>query len=198
MRLKRIVSYALVIFGTAYASYCGISYIQKISVIKNIEPKGDMLLNSASNIKPNLPKKHPKLGEHFADLIIPRLKVQIPIIEGTDDRGLARGVGHYINSALPGEPDNAVLSGHRDTVFRQLNLLTKDDELCVRSHGETFIYVIKKIWITDPDDRTVIVPHNKAVLTLTTCYPFSYIGPSPQRYIIQAELAKVTDSIVVV
>jgi len=43
-------------------------------------------------------------------------------------------------------------------------------------------------WITDPEDRSVIVDKDESMLTLTTCYPFDFIGNAPERYIIEAEL----------
>ena len=47
---------------------------------------------------------------------------------------------------------------------------------------------MNKHWITDAEDRTVIVEKDKPTLTLTTCYPFNYIGDAPDRYIIEASL----------
>ncbi|MBA4493649.1 class D sortase [Paenactinomyces guangxiensis] len=184
----------------AYAGYSGVNYYQKLQVVREVRP--DHQASAASNDKAVsktvqtddqpwviVPKgERPKTGEHFADLVIPRLNAKIPIIEGTHEDELARGIGHYAGSVLPGEPDNAVLSGHRDTVFRRMGELKKGDELRVTSEQGTFVYVITRMWITKPDDRTVIVPHDKPVLTLTTCYPFSYIGPAPERYIIHSEL----------
>lgn len=51
-----------------------------------------------------------------------------------------------------------------------------------------YIYQIQKHWIADANDRTVIVAKDKPTLTLTTCYPFNYIGDAPERYIIEATL----------
>ncbi len=194
MKWDRILAYGLVVCGIAYASFSAINYYQKLNVVKEVEsiPKssGKTVING-QNGDPWVifsGEERPIKGEHFADLVIPRLKAQIPIIEGTDEDELAQGVGHYAGSVLPGEPDNAVLSGHRDTIFRKIGQLQKDDELHVKTNRGTFIYVINKTWITDEEDRTVIVPRDEPILTLTTCYPFYYIGPAPQRYIIQATL----------
>lgn len=135
--------------------------------------------------------KRPKLNENFGSLIIPKLKAVMPVIEGTDPDQLEKGVGHYAKSVLPGEDDNSVLSGHRDTVFRKVGALKVGDELVVKTTAGSFTYKIKKTWIVDEDDRSVIVSHKgKRILTLTTCYPFNWIGSAPQRYIIQAELQK--------
>jgi sortase A len=141
-----------------------------------------------SNALDNLYSVRPEIGEKIGELSIPKLKISLPVYEGTEDDELKRGVGHYADSVLPGENDNSVLSGHRDTVFRNLKDLEKGDVLIVTTSAGEFIYKIKKFRIVDEDDRTVIVPKPSATLTLTTCYPFDFIGPAPKRYIITAYL----------
>ena len=89
---------------------------------------------------------------------------------------------------LPGEEDNCVLSGHRDTVFAKLGKLKIDDQLIVQTSAGTYTYEIKRIRIVDKDDKTVIVPADHAVLTLTTCYQFYFVGSAPDRYILTADL----------
>lgn len=130
----------------------------------------------------------PSKGEEFAKLSIPKLDITLPIYEGTTEEDLKKGVGHYSDSVLPGENDNSILSGHRDTVFRNLDKLEKGDQLVITTSEHTFRYQIQKIRIVDKDDKTVIVPKPRATLTLTTCYPFGYIGAAPKRYIIEAFL----------
>lgn len=147
----------------------------------------------------NVNKKHtstvtysqiPKEGELMGELYIPKLDKTLPIIHGTDEDELAKGVGHFAGSVLPGERDNSVLSGHRDTVFRRLGEVGVGDELVTTTTAGTFTFKIKKTRIVESDDRTVIVPKTKPTLTVTTCYPFNFIGDAPQRYILVAELVK--------
>jgi sortase A len=130
----------------------------------------------------------PKKGQNMGELYIPKLDATLPIFHGTDEDELEKGVGHYANSVLPGEKDNTVLSGHRDTVFRKLGEIGKRDILTVKTVAGEFTYKVKRVRIVDADDRTVIVPKPKATLTVTTCYPFNYIGDAPQRYILEAFL----------
>jgi sortase A len=130
----------------------------------------------------------PKAGENIGNLTIPVLKRVIPIIQGANEDELKKGVGHFDQSVLPGEANNSVLSGHRDTVFRELGKLKIGDELTTETSAGTFTYVIKATRIVHKDDKTVIVPTDHAVLTVTTCYPFRYIGDAPDRYIITADL----------
>jgi len=131
---------------------------------------------------------YPAEGDNIGSLSIPVLKQKLPIIQGTGTDELKKGVGHFIQSVLPGEEDNCVLSGHRDTVFSKLGKLKIDDQLIVQTSAGTFTYEIKHIRIVDKDDKTVIVPADHAILTLTTCYPFRFFGNAPDRYILTADL----------
>ncbi|WP_075619571.1 class D sortase [Paenisporosarcina indica] len=130
----------------------------------------------------------PKMGETMGSLYIPKLEAQLPIYHGTDEDELEKGVGHFKESVLPGEKDNSVLSGHRDTVFRNLGKVGEGDELQVTTSAGTFIYKVNNVRIVDKDDLTVIVPKPRAVLTVSTCYPFNFIGAAPKRYILEAFL----------
>ncbi|MBL5768266.1 class D sortase [Heyndrickxia sporothermodurans] len=133
-------------------------------------------------------KRAPVKGEIIGQLIIPKINADLQIYEGADEDELEKGVGHFSQSVLPGEKDNSVLSGHRDTVFRKLGQMKKNDILIVKTNAGQFKYKIKKTRIVDADDRTVIVPKPRATLTVTTCYPFNFIGDAPQRFIIEAVL----------
>jgi sortase A len=136
----------------------------------------------------NILKINPKKGEVFGKIIIPKLNKEFPILQGTDEQELAKGVGHYIGSVLPGESDNTVLAGHRDTFFRKLGELGKGDHIIIETTGGTFTYEIYKQRIVDQNDRTVIVPYSEPVLSLVTCYPFEYIGLAPERFILIGKL----------
>jgi len=131
---------------------------------------------------------YPVEGDNIGSLSIPVLKQKMPIIQGTGTKELKKGIGHFMQSVLPGEKDNCVLSGHRDTVFAKLGKLKVGDQLIVETSAGIFIYEVNNIRIVDTDDRTVIVPTDHAVLTLTTCYPFLFIGSAPSRYVLSADL----------
>ena len=132
--------------------------------------------------------RYPAEGDIVGSLSIPALKKTLPIIEGTGEDDLERGVGHLSQSVLPGEQDNCVLSGHRDTVFASLGKLKVGDRLITRTTAGTFTYQISRIRIVHKDDKTAIAPTDHAVLTVSTCYPFHYVGSAPDRYIISADL----------
>ncbi|WP_409305986.1 class D sortase [Peribacillus sp. SCS-155] len=145
-----------------------------------------------SQDKEELYPVRPKIGEKMGKLFIPKLNATLPIYHGTNEDELAKGVGHFAGSVLPGEKDNSVLSGHRDTVFRKLGQIGINDILIVQTKAGEFQYRVNKVRIVDENDRTVIVPKPRATLTVSTCYPFDYIGSAPQRYILVAHLVKKT------
>jgi sortase A len=167
--------------------------------------KGYFLFQSAQITSAETPKKikeniqeetknkelyssRPNVGDNIGKLYIPKLEMELPIYHGTNEDELEKGIGHFAGSVLLGEKDNSVLSGHRDTVFRRLGEVGKGDLLVVTTSAGEFTYKIKNVRIVDKEDRSVIVPKPKATLTVSTCYPFQYIGAAPERYILVSEL----------
>ncbi|KKK36709.1 peptidase [Mesobacillus campisalis] len=133
-----------------------------------------------------------ELGEKVATLVIPRIEQKYSVYWGTNEEVLKQGVGMFISKSttVPGIA-HTVLSGHRDTVFVRLGELEDGDELIIEYDSKIYTYTIRKIWITDENDRTVIVPKDQPTLTLTTCYPFTYFGNATERYIVQGMLKSV-------
>lgn len=129
----------------------------------------------------------PNFGEAAGMLVIDKIEANLPIVEGTNEDDLKKGVGHYKGTAYPLEEDQIMLSGHRDTVFRRMGELEIGDILTVRMPYGDFDYEIVNTKIVSADDRTIIVPHDEETLTVSTCYPFRYIGNAPDRYIIDAK-----------
>ncbi len=129
-------------------------------------------------------------GTEIAALLIPKIGQKYSIYWGTDPSTLTQGVGMFVSNltTVPGGYGHTVLSGHRDTVFTRLDELEKGDLLHVQYDGKLFSYEVTDTWITHEDDRTVIVEKEESMLTLTTCYPFDFIGFAPDRYIVQAKL----------
>ena len=126
-------------------------------------------------------------GQVFGVLTIPALDDRsIGIMEGADFDALAQGVGHVESTAFPGQGEQIVMSGHRDTVFRDFAQLELGDTFVVDMLYGTYEYEIKEIVIVDKDDTTVIGPMGEEVLVVSTCYPFGYIGPAPQRAVFYA------------
>ena len=132
--------------------------------------------------------QYPEPGDKVGTITLESLDLSWPIIEGTDEDQLSKGVGHYIGSVLPGIYDNSILSGHRSTVFGRLGELKKGDRILVETSAGTFVYVITKFKVVDRSDQTVIQPSVDPILTLTTCYPFGNVANTTEAYIVTADL----------
>ena len=127
-------------------------------------------------------------------LSIPALEETYPIIEGTDEEMLMKGVGHYATTALPGGNEQILLSGHKGTVIQRLGELQPGDRFIVDMGYGSYEYEMRESEIVAADDTTVITPRGEEVLTLSTCYPFSYIGSASERYIIYAYPVAASDA----
>jgi sortase A len=128
-------------------------------------------------------------GELIGRIEIPRLLLSVVVIEGIDRTTLRRAIGHIPGTALPGHPGNVGLAGHRDTFFRPLKDLRIQDEIRLSTPQGNFRYIVVSLTIVDPDDVGVLASTGENVLTLVTCYPFYYVGPAPQRWIVRARQA---------
>lgn len=133
----------------------------------------------------------PLIGEQFANLKIDAVSLEVPILQGEGNAELRKGAGHYVLSLLPGEGGNVVLSGHRETAFYALKDVSLGDQVVVETDYGTYIYQIADIYITTPDDVTPTEPTDKERLTMYTCYPFIKYGPTPERYVVVADLVEI-------
>ena len=119
-------------------------------------------------------------------LEMPRLRLSTIVLEGSDSRILRRGVGRLQETADPGDPGNVVLGGHRDTFFRPLRAVRAGDRVTLVTPGGGYRYVVEWTAVVDPADNAPLKATPDRSLTLVTCYPFHYIGPAPQRFIVRA------------
>lgn len=122
----------------------------------------------------------------MAILRIPKLHLEVPVLNGTDAITLNRGVGRIAGTGRPGQKGNIGIAGHRDGFFSGLKDISKGDRIELQSANGTDIYVVDRILVTDPDDMSVLNDGDKPMLTLVTCYPFHYVGPAPRRFIVGA------------
>ena len=125
----------------------------------------------------------------LAVLSIPRLRLDVPVFEGTDELTLNRGAGRIAGTARPGEVGNIGIAAHRDGFFRGLKDVRPGDRIELTQLRSKFVYTVDNISVVDPGDVMVLRARPQASLTLVTCYPFYFIGDAPQRYIVQASLA---------
>jgi len=126
----------------------------------------------------------------LALLHISKVQLDVPVLEGTDDVTLNRGVGHIVGTARPGEEGNIGIAGHRDGFFRVLKDIGPGDTIELVTPLRTNKFTVDRIVLVRPDDVSVLRPRSVGSLTLVTCYPFYFIGSAPQRYIVQASLVE--------
>lgn len=184
----RLFSFLLIFAGVLLLAFGGYQYFQmEKSQSASLEKAKERIENNKEVKQDNDDPFYAETGEEVGILHIPKLESDLPIIEGTDEDELAKGVGHYAGTAYPLENDQIVLSGHRDTVFSRMGELELGDILTVQMPYGDFSYEIVETKIVDADDLTIIVPTAPdEVLTVSTCYPFTFVGSAPDRYIITA------------
>lgn len=185
----RFLCWIFITCGILLISYGGAQHFltiekQKKSFIKAQEVIGSPTQSTYREVRDFKPQE----GEVIGMLLIPSLNADLPIIEGTNPDELQKGVGHYSSSSFPDQNNQILLSGHRDTVFRDLGKVKKDEELIIKLPFGKYTYEIFDFQIVDANDQSVIgSTYPEEILVLTTCYPFSYVGNAPDRYIIYAK-----------
>ena len=123
-------------------------------------------------------------------LLIPKINLDVVIVEGTSNRALTLGPGHLKNTAMPGDPGNSVIAAHRDTYFRHVYELKPGDDIFVERDGRKFHYIVTSKRVVQPNDLSVLDASSESRLTLITCYPIYFVGPAPERLIVFAKLVK--------
>ncbi|WP_141859008.1 class E sortase [Kribbella jejuensis] len=155
-----------------------------------------------AGVKPSAAK--PSTGKPFVLLRIPRFGADWvkPVVEGVDADELARGIGHYPQTQLPGQPGNFAVAGHRVThgsPFRKLLELNKGDQVLVETQDAVYTYVLdgsprdltvkaSQTWVLDPVPGKQ-QPPTRSIITLTTCQDLFH---SPDRSVAFGHLVKVT------
>jgi sortase A len=128
-------------------------------------------------------------GELIGRVDIPRLKLSAAVAEGDDEKTLGIAVGHLPDTPLPWQRHgNVAFAAHRDGLFRPLQKVRVNDEVRVVTPRGEYTYRVRKTQIVDPDDVWVLAPTSTPTITLITCYPFSFVGSAPQRFIVQADM----------
>lgn len=125
-------------------------------------------------------------GSAIGRIEIPRLGVSSVIRAGVDARTLRLAVGHIPGTAFPGDGGNIGLAEHRDTFFRKLRDIRTFDEIRIVTPDGTFSYEVERTRIVKPEDTWVLDDTSIPSITLVTCYPFTYVGSAPDRFIVRA------------
>ncbi len=195
-RIWRIwMSRALMAFGVVCLVYYSIVTVHTWRFQRAAKSRVDqtVAIERAPTVRTAKPdgSKSPVTGEIIGRIDLPRLQLSAAVAEGDDDKTLEKAVGHLPDTPLPWlRRGNVALAAHRDGLFRRLEHIRLDDEVNFLTVRGEFRYRVTKTHIVDPDDVWVIAPTSTPTITLITCYPFSFIGNAPRRFIVQAELVE--------
>jgi sortase A len=144
--------------------------------------------NAPPQQQPGVVPPSPLPGDLIGRLLIPRLHMQAMVREGTDSRTLDVALGHITGTSLPGAAGNVAIAGHRDTLFRCLRNISKEDQIVFQTTYGSYTYDVEDTKIVNPRDVTVLAPGPDSEITLVTCYPFNFVGPAPDRFVVRARL----------
>jgi sortase A len=178
----RVGEAALFVVGIALGLWCGVVLLEARYVSRLPVPAPPPPIH-AGLAPPPLAN-----GDVIAKFEAPSVHLSATVLEGSGDAVLAVAAGHIEDTPFPGAPGNVGIAGHRDTTFRAVRNLKVGDPLLFETRTGVFEYRISSTMIVNPDDVWVLDPTDRPVLTLVTCYPFSFIGHAPKRYIVKADL----------
>ena len=80
------------------------------------------------------------------------------------------------------------MAGHRDTLFRALRKITRNNRIQFQTLTGTYVYEVESSAIVAPQNVAVLAAGKHPEITLVTCYPFYYVGPAPDRFVVKARL----------
>lgn len=192
-----ILGVLLVICGLALIAYPFIEIkLDEKDISKNISEWDKKKVEVAKEVKTNNKsnQKYPTVNIDGKDIIgkiiVVKTGEQIPILMGATEENLRGGATLYDNGVFPGEEGTAIVLGHRETTFGFLEDVNIGDEIDVETVTGTYKFKLKKTYITNPEDKSILAQEKDLNLTLVTCYPFRYVGPAPDRFIAKLELVK--------
>lgn len=128
----------------------------------------------------------PAPGAPVGTIMIPEIGLDAVILEGVRTDVLRRGVGHFPQTPMPGAGGNSALAGHRDTFFRSLRHVRAGQRVVVTTADRReLVYRVESTEVIEPTGVEVLDDSSRETLTLITCYPFHYVGPAPQRFVVR-------------
>ncbi len=185
VRVLRWGQRALFAVAASMLMYCGYVLVDTWRFQKTERAQLDTILTIPVSSKRALPPAGS--GGLIGRIDIASLGLSAVLMEGTTGATLRRAVGHISGTALPGQQGNVAISGHRDTFFRPLRKIHSNDIITLTTLAGEFRYRVTATKIVRPSDVSVLDPEAGETLTLITCYPFYFVGPAPERFIVRAE-----------
>ena len=183
----RLTAWTLATAGALALGYCAVEWQSARNYQQAAARQFDRELASPREVARPTPPRLPADGELVGRLEIPRLRLSAMVVEGTSERDLRRAVGHVPGTALPGMFGNVALAGHRDSFFRPLQGIRRNDTITLRTKGAVYRYRVASATVVGPRDVEVLRTAGRDELTLITCFPFYYIGAAPERFVVRAE-----------
>lgn len=175
--------------------------LDKRDISKNINEWDKQRTEALKNDKDNSNKEDTKKGNKIkypivkvngkdiiGKLVVTKTGEQIPILMGATEENLRGGATLYDNGIYPGDKGTAIILGHRETTFGFLENIKDSDIVEVQSLNHTYKFKVKKTYITNPEDESILAQEEGPSMTLVTCYPFRYVGPAPDRFIVKLDL----------
>ena len=182
----RMLSSAFAIIGLLVTGYWAYEHVHA----NLYQASESRRLSTRAGNRNERPMRRPyaRAGSAIAVLSIPHLGLKTVVVEGVNEQELRVAAGHVPGTALPGESGNIAVAGHRDTFFRSLRHIRNSDEINLNTPDGQYRYRVISTKVTWPDDITVLRPTPRPSITLITCYPFTFVGAAPKRFIVRAEL----------
>ncbi len=206
--LERVLlSVGLILMGIAIAALVQSSVMSRVAIAKfsqateatknrsTLEEPGkvDLTLWEPKRIEAYLSTLSVPIETPMAVLRVPRLAIEVPVLQGTDEFSLNRGVGWIAGTARPGGTGNTGIAGHRDGFFRVLKDIKIGDTVEIATVPVAHRYKVDEIEIVPPTEVAVLRPRPKDSVTLITCYPFYFVGNAPLRFVVHASLAETNE-----
>jgi sortase A len=187
--LRRILFVLGVLCLATYGFVAGQAHVHQQKMASALER--EFALNGAGIS--DAPRSPLSEGDLLGRLEIPRLGLSVMIMEGVAEKTLRLGGGHIPGTAYPGAPGNSGFAAHRDTFFRELRNVRKDDLIQFTTRSQTLSYRVASTAVVNPSNTDVLHPTTSETITLVTCFPFYYVGPAPKRFVVHAVRAPMAD-----
>lgn len=133
---------------------------------------------------------YPSRGDQFGQISVSGTTVNAPLFYGDDNPSLNRGAGVYVESlgaGIPGEGCTILIAGHNQTFFSDLQHVEPGAIVTIETNYGTYTYTVEKCEVhTDPWTDAYDFSRTDENLILYTCYPFSQMGSTPDRYFVYA------------
>ena len=138
-----------------------------------------------------LERREARVGQAIGRIIVPRMGLNMVVVNGTDDSTLEKGPGRYLGLAMPGEGRLVYIAGHRTTYlapFSKIDQLRKGDRVTLVMPYATFVYRISGHRIVSASDHAVLRSHGHELLELQACHPRFFAS---ERFVAYARPVKV-------